>query len=322
MKSLIRILCALMLVSASGVRLAAAQGVQRGADPEGRLIDELIVTGRMASPAWWRVSDQDSTVWVLGLPAGLPKGTSWNERSLKDRLSHARSLILPPLLRVAPLKAIGFFVAHRKALKSSAPLEQTLPPALARRFAAARTSLGQDARRYAGWKPVVAGVILDGDLRKSVALQNGQPLNRIRDLARSAHVREQRAASYDASVILKTMLSISDQAQYDCLEDSLSEAEAGAARVRSASIGWTRGDVRAALAMERGYDRCFAALPAVSALIERSHAGMADAIAAALAQPGESVAVVDLRALLASGGVLDRLKTRGFTVATPATVSN
>ena len=74
--------------------------------------------------------------------------------------------------------------------------------------------------------------------------------------------------------------------------------------------------------MQRGYDRCFAALPLISALLERGHADMADAVAQALAQPGESVAVVDLRALLATGGVLDRLRARGFKVATPGTAGN
>ncbi len=114
---------------------AAPQGLQRGADPEGALINELIVTGRMPGPAWWRVSNGDAVVWVLGFPAGLPKGTVWNEKPLQDRLGRAKGLILPPQVRVGPLKAIAFFITHRKVLKSSAPLEQSLPDREARRFA-------------------------------------------------------------------------------------------------------------------------------------------------------------------------------------------
>ena len=301
---------------------AAPQGLQRGADPEGALINELIVTGRMPGPAWWRVSNGDAVVWVLGFPAGLPKGTVWNEKPLQDRLGRAKGLILPPQVRVGPLKAIAFFITHRKVLKSSAPLEQSLPDREARRFAAARTSLGQPAKRYTGWKPAVAGVMLDSDMRRSVKLDAGQPLDRIRALAREAHLRERRAATYDGAAVLNTLTTMSDQAQVECLDDALDEVEAGPARVRSAAEGWAHGDVRAALAMQRGYDRCFAALPLISALLERGHADMADAVAQALAQPGESVAVVDLRALLATGGVLDRLRARGFKVATPGTAGN
>jgi hypothetical protein len=34
--------------------------------------------------------------------------------------------------------------------------------------------------------------------------------------------------------------------------------------------------------------------------------------------PGKAVAVIDLRQLLARGGVLDQLRARGFRVETPA----
>ncbi len=321
MKRLLRLL-GLIAAASCLAAPAAAQGLQRGSDPEGSLISELIVTGRMSGPAWWRVSNGEAVVWVLGFPSGLPKGTAWNEKPLQDRLARARSLILPPQVKIGPLKAIAFFITHRKVLKSSAPLEQSLPEPEARRFAAARASLGQPAKRYAGWKPAVAGVMLDSDMRKTVKLEADQPLDRIRALAREAHVRERRAANYDGAAVLNTLTTMSDQAQVECLDDALDEVEAGPARVRSAADGWAHGDVRAALAMQRGYDRCFAALPLISALLERGHGDMAEAIAQALAQPGENVAATDLRGLLATGGVLDRLRARGFKIATPGAVGN
>ncbi len=322
MKPLIRILCALGLFAALGAPCADAQGLSRGADPEGSLVQELIVTARAPGPAWWEVSDADSTVWVMGLPAGLPKGTAWNERPMQDRLARARSLLLPAQVRIGPLRALAFFIGHRKALRTSVPLEQGLPAPVARRFAAARASLGQPAKRYAAWKPAIAGVMLDGDLRKATRLDAEQPLDRIRALARKAHVGERRVGTYDAGPVLTAVIAMSDEAQRECLDDALAEVEAGPARVSAAASGWARGDVRAALAVERGYDRCFAALPVLSTLLQRGHADMANAIAGALAQPGETVAMVDLRALLATGGVLDQLRRRGFKVETPATVGN
>ena len=38
-------------------------------DPDGVLIEELVVRGRLPGPAWWRVVDGDTTVWVLGVPS-------------------------------------------------------------------------------------------------------------------------------------------------------------------------------------------------------------------------------------------------------------
>ena len=43
----------------------------------------------------------------------------------------------------------------------------------------------------------------------------------------------------------------------------------------------------------------------------------AASIARALARPGHSVAIVNLRTLLASDGVLQQLRARGYTITTP-----
>ena len=102
-----------------------------------------------------------------------------------------------------------------------------------------------------------------------------------------------------------------------CLADGLQEIEAGAGRVRAAAAAWAAGDVAGALAAERGYERCLAALPDGAALVRRTMADETGAIAAALRTPGTTVAVVELRALLAQGGVLDALRARGYAVRTP-----
>ncbi len=101
------------------------------------------------------------------------------------------------------------------------------------------------------------------------------------------------------------------------MADTLTEVEAGAGRLQIAAQGWARGDVKAALTAERGYDRCRASAPAVGALIERGMADTATAIAGAMGKPGKTVAVVELRQLLARGGVLDRLRARGLRIETP-----
>lgn len=315
MKALAASLCGWIVLAPAGP--AAPQGLNRAADPEAVVVEELVVRGRTPGPAWWRVSDADSTVWVLGVPSYLPKNTAWNDLPLKARLAQSKLLIMPPQAHVGPLKAIGWFLKNRKALKSPAPLETALPPDLARRFASARASLGKPAKRYANWRPAMAAVILDGDFRSSVRLDPGEPLEHIRALGHKAGVRERRAADYPAGPILDQVLTMSEAAHEACLSDALAEVEAGSARAVAAARGWAEGDVRAALTLERGYDRCFAALPAMSELITRSQADMASAIAQALDRPGETVAVVELRALLAQGGVLERLKARGVTAMTP-----
>ena len=247
----------------------------------------------------------------------LRKGTRWIDVAAAARLQGADALILPGRVRIGPLKAIGFFIGHRKQLRGSRPLEQALPAPLARRFAAAREGLGQPDKRYAAWRPAVAGVILDSDFRRTVRLDPDEPVGHVRALARKAQTRERHTPDHDGSPVLTAILTMSSEAESDCLEDSLAEVEAGPGRIQAAARDWAGGDVRAALAAERGYDRCLAALPGLSELLTRGQAEMAGAITAALAHPGRTVAVVELRSLLARGGVLDQLRAQGLEVTAP-----
>ena len=85
----------------------------------------------------------------------------------------------------------------------------------------------------------------------------------------------------------------------------------------SAAKAWADGDVRGALANERTYERCIALVPGAQAFDARVKADQVAAISAALSRPGHAIAVVQLRPLLAQGGVLDQLRARGFIVKTP-----
>ncbi|HEV7386019.1 MAG TPA: hypothetical protein VGN89_14150, partial [Phenylobacterium sp.] len=64
-------------------------------DPDGVLVEELVVTGRLPGPAWWTVSDGDSTVYVLGAPSLAPKRMAWDRAIFERRLDGANEVILP-----------------------------------------------------------------------------------------------------------------------------------------------------------------------------------------------------------------------------------
>ncbi|MGZ3377139.1 MAG: hypothetical protein ACXU8S_11130, partial [Phenylobacterium sp.] len=48
------------------------------ADPEGAIVSELVVQAKEPGPAWWKVSDKDTTVYILGLPDG-GSGAIWSQ---------------------------------------------------------------------------------------------------------------------------------------------------------------------------------------------------------------------------------------------------
>ncbi|WP_304171772.1 TraB/GumN family protein [Phenylobacterium aquaticum] len=285
-------------------------------DPDAVLVEELVVTARDRGPAWWRVSDGDSTVYVLGVPSNMPKSFAWDDAVLERRLTGANRVILPfNNVGVGVLGAPGVLFDLAR-MKSKTPIEETLDPALRARFVAARTRVGQPAKRYALKNGLAAGILLVSDYREAAHITAADPAKTIARLAKARKLKIETKV-YPLGPIMGAALRTSPAAQRACLDDALDEVEAGEGSARRAAQAWAEGEVRAALGGERGYEKCLNAAPGAGDLDARLKADQAGAIAAALKQPGHAVAVVQLRPLLAQGGVLDRLRAQGFTVKTP-----
>ncbi len=105
-----------------------------GVDPDGVLVDELVVTARLPGPAWWTVSDADTTVYVLGSPSIAPKRMAWDRGVFERRLKGANVVIVPyQNVEVHVAGALGAAFNYMR-LRSSAPFEDTLDPATRARF--------------------------------------------------------------------------------------------------------------------------------------------------------------------------------------------
>lgn len=284
------------------------------ADPEGTLVSELVVQARERGPAWWRVSAPGSTVYILALPDGpMPPGVKWDRSVLEARLAGSNGLLVGPGFR-AGLFDIPAFFRLRAQLRSKVPVETTLPPALAARYAADAAAGGKAPGRFSNWQPMAAGAFLLRDSRDGWA--NVEP--QVRRLARSRGVRIAQPATYPAMPLAQAAVaSLTPSAQQSCLGWALDDVEAGDARARRAAEGWARGDVAAALTAPRGFDRCLLVLAGGAELWNRVTRDEADQIAGALGKPGHAVAVVGLRRLLAENGVAARLEARGLHVAGP-----
>ena len=290
-------------------------------DVEAYTVEELVVRGRLPGPAWWRVSDEDSTVYVLGMPDALPKGMTWNQSVLNRRLKGANRLITPPVYQasVNPLAVPKLLLDGRNASKSKAPLDEKLPLELAGRLQRAAVQAGRSSDDFRTTRPWFAGVQLADRYRKHVGLEIGEPLRSVRLAARRAKVPTTPAFVVEtrARTLIAELKSASTETGRACVEAAVEEVEAGDAVIREAATAWAAGDVRVALGAPRSSEICYAALPGAGADKRTALSRQADAIAAALAQPGHTVAVLPLRSVLAKGGVLDRLRERGLTVRTP-----
>jgi hypothetical protein len=308
----LRRLCALAAYLAASPTLAATPP----SDPESTVVQELVVTSHAGGPAWWRVSTPTSTVYVLGVPEALPKGLKWDTTLLRRRLAGANALIGPASVSVG-LGDLFPLLNARKRFRSRGPMEDGLPPDLRARFLADRPALNPDPRAYSGWTPLVASLLVVSDFRRRAHLQQFEPAASVVRLAQSQGVKVVPAGRYRFLPFVKAAESGLATSGPACLADVLDEVEAGPGLIDKAAEGWARGDVATALSAQRGYEKCLSSLPAGADLPVEAMADTTAAIAAALAKPGHSVAVVNLRTLLAQDGVLRRLQVRGFSVATP-----
>jgi hypothetical protein len=316
LKPVVLFLAALLAAPAAGAQVAINPARPDPNDPDATLVEELVVTARLPGPAWWRVSDGDTTVYVLGAPSVAPKRQEWDRVLFERRLEGASQVILPfNGLKVRLMGAPGAAFSYLR-LKSSRPFEDSLDGAAKARFVAARTRLGQPADHYKTTHPLAAGLMLTNDYRDKEGLTTTDPTKLIKYLAQRKKVRIVQRA-YDLGPLLGAVARTSKSAGSTCLDEVLHEIEAGPGGVRAASRAWANGDVAGALGAERSYERCISVTPGALAFDAKVKGDLITDIETALKTPGHAIAVAPLRTLLAQGGVLDRLRAKGYTVKTP-----
>ena len=285
-------------------------------DPEANVVDALVVNAKLPGPAWWRISDGDTTIYLLGTLHSLPDNQRWDSSVLEHRLDGAFALILPPEGK-AGITDIPGLLALRGKLKSSQPLDAAVPE-LAPKLAQVRAQLRRGPDAYRGWSPLGAGIMIAGDYRKSARLDPFEPERTVGRLARKHGVKARPVASYKLMPLARAAVrDHSDVAGRVCLEGVLDEAAAGAAASRTAAAAWARGDVRGAISGPRNFQRCMLSLPGMADLERRGNQAEIDALVAAMRTPGHAVALFPIRGLVAQDGVLDQIRARGFVVSTP-----
>ncbi len=288
------------------------------ADPEGNVVEELVVVARVVGPAWWRVSDDDTTVYILALPDSfLPRDLKWDQAGLNRRLKGSNALIGGGRSYKLGLRNIPLLLSLRRSLRMKGTMEDDLSEPLQARFVALREGLGKDAKHYAGWGPMVAGFTLVADARDGPRGRDAE--DQVRSAARKLRVRERKLETRDAAPFIKEFKTgLTMDIQTACLEAAMTDVEAGQAMAQEAAKGWARGDVGAALKAPRGFEKCLLVISGGAEAWRQTVDAQAGEIAQALKAPGKAVAMVRLRPLVAKGGVIETLEAMGLEVEGPA----
>ncbi|MET0272907.1 MAG: hypothetical protein ABW360_07935, partial [Phenylobacterium sp.] len=87
--------CALALAIPASAQVPISPARPDPNDPDAVIVEELVVTARLPGPAWWMVSDADTTVYVMGAPSLAPSRMAWDRSVFERRLKGANAIILP-----------------------------------------------------------------------------------------------------------------------------------------------------------------------------------------------------------------------------------
>lgn len=291
-------------------------------DPEANLVEALIVNARLPGPAWWKVSDADTTVYVLGVPAMVPSKIEVDDSVLRRRLDGANVLIMGQEADISVVRIIALAIGGRKIFIMDQPMRQTLPVDLRERLEARLKSMKEKPDSMDEIKPAFAGFLVanaqDGG---NVSISLGSVTDRIRDIAKDKSIakrpRIQTLDGYSLVGAVKTLAQAPKPLQELCLDAGLRQAENGDGGIKRTAEAWARGEVRQVVSADRGFQRCLASTPSIARELRDGRDDAVKAIGSALKTPGKAVAVIELRSLLAQDGVLDQLKAKGFTVTTP-----
>jgi uncharacterized protein YbaP (TraB family) len=257
----------------------------------------------------------------MGMPAFAPKKLDFDDSVLRRRLDGSNVLILGQEPEVRILSLLGLIPGKGKQFTMAKPMRDTLSPDLRARLETRLKAQGKPLSEYDDIKPALAGFVVANDRGGGVTITLGSLTDRIRDLAKGKTVavqpRVKKLDDYDLIGMVKSLAEAPQPLQELCLDAGLKEADNGLASVRETAEQWAEGQVREVVSAERGYQRCLASTPWIARQFKDGQDDAVGAITSALKKPGKAVAVIELRSLLTEGGVLDRLRAKGFTVTAP-----
>jgi hypothetical protein len=161
---------------------------------------------------------------------------------------------------------------------------------------------------------------LGSDFRHVDYLTTHEPEDSIRALARAGRVQVRPIATYDLIPSGEELLKLPPAVTGKCIEAAIRDIGFQSRHVSAAANAWAIGDVNGMMAnwSPSHYYECLVQLsPHATAIDARSIDDTIASVNEAIADGGRTVAVVDIGLLLRKGGVLDRLKAEGISIAGP-----
>ena len=302
-----------MLAAVAFASLAPPLVAQDSAPSE----NAIVVTAQRSGAPMWTIDTPSGTVILVGEIRAIPKTTPWQPERLEDATRAADRVILGARPKVSPGDVLRLMFSGSKFTKlpDKTAASDYLTPAQWQRLSALGTTLDEDYSRKSFL--LSAFEMLRKELRfnKDTARDASDV---VKDAAEKADVPITRAATLRGEDIIDNLADAPPAAHIPCLESAMDALESGPDIVEQRGSDWRRYDIPGVMAnpLETALGRCWPW--ADETLGSELRTIWVDRIAEASTAKGTTLAVVPLRVLAESGGVLDQLAARGFDIAGPA----
>jgi uncharacterized protein YbaP (TraB family) len=279
--------------------------------------NSIVVTAQRSGAPMWIIDTPSGTVILVGEIRAIPKTTPWQPDRLKDATSQASRVILGARPKISPGDIFRLIFSGGKftRLPDKSVASDYLTPEQWARLSALGTAHEED---YARQSFLLTSFEM---LRKELRFNRDtadDASDVVKKAAEKADVPIARAATLRGEDILDNLAEAEPQAHIPCLESAMDALEAGPDVVEQRGADWRRYAIPAVMAnpLEQALGQCWPW--ADETLGSELRTIWVEQIAEASAAPGVTLAVVPLRVLAESGGVLDQLDARGFDISGPA----
>lgn len=304
-----KLLCALCMAA-----LAAPLAAQADPAPSENAI---VVTAQRSGAPMWTIDTPSGTIILVGEIRAIPKTTPWQPERLEDATKAADRVILGAKPKISPGDIFRLIFSGGKFTKlpDKSVASDYLTPQQWARLSALGETLDEDYSRKSFL--LTSFEMLRKELRfnKDTARDASDV---VKDAAEKADVPITRAATLRGEDIIDNLADAPPQAHIPCLTSAMDALETGPDIVEQRGSDWRRYDIPAVMAnpLEQALGQCWPW--ADETLGSELRTIWVDRIAEASAAKGTTLAVVPLRVLAESDGVLDQLALRGFDIAGPA----
>lgn len=304
-----------IIASLSAIVLATASplAAQDAAPTE----NSIVVTAQRSGAPMWTIDTPTGTIILVGEIRAIPKTTPWQPERLEDATKQATRVILGAKPKVSPGDVLRLMFSGSKFTKlpDKSVASDYLTPAQWQRLSALGTAHDEDYSRKSflltSFEMLRKELRFNRDTARDVS-------DVVKDAAEKADVPIARAATLRGEDIIDNLADAPPQAHIPCLESAMDALEIGPDIVEQRGADWRRYDIPAVMTnpLETALGRCWPW--ADETLGSELRTIWVTRIAEASTATGTTLAVVPLRVLAESGGVLDQLALRGLDISGPA----